>query len=220
MSVSLPEPLPVTETTRPQPFLFADAPALDLLNSTATPWGTTIDWLSNGRDLLSWLAQADLLPTEESERLLKEMPPAALDAVAAHARELREWFRDFVATHAGRPLAAPASADLDKINRLLQRDATYRQIVTADDATSLHWQRHRRWRAPEDLLLPLAEAMADLICQTDFTRVRNCEGPTCTMWFNDVSKNHTRRWCSMAICGNRAKAAAHRAKKRAAQAAQ
>lgn len=211
----------MTETALPQPFIFADAPALDLLNSTATPWGTAIDWLGNGGDLLAWLEQANLLPAEEAARLLQEMPPAALDAVAAQARELREWFRDFVATHAGRPLAAPAPVDLDRINRLLARDATYRQIVTSHDpgTSSFHLQRHRRWRTPDDLLLPLAESMADLICQTDFTRVKNCEGPTCTMWFNDVSKNHTRRWCSMAICGNRAKAAAHRAKKRAAQAA-
>jgi predicted RNA-binding Zn ribbon-like protein len=40
-----------------------------------------------------------------------------------------------------------------------------------------------------------------------FTLVRKCEGTTCTLWFLDVSKAHARRWCSMAVCGNRAKAA-------------
>ena len=69
----------------------------------------------------------------------------------------------------------------------------------------------------QDLLLPIAEAMGDLLCNVDFASVRKCESPACTLWFRDVSKNHTRRWCSMAICGNRAKAAAHRAKVRAAR---
>ncbi|MEL6323421.1 MAG: CGNR zinc finger domain-containing protein, partial [Pseudomonadota bacterium] len=43
------------------------------------------------------------------------------------------------------------------------------------------------------------------------------EGPTCTLYFHDVSKNHKRRWCSMDICGNRAKAAAHRKARKAAK---
>ena len=56
--------------------------------------------------------------------------------------------------------------------------------------------------------------MGDLVCGKDFILVRNCEGLSCAMWFYDVSKGHARRWCSMAVCGNRAKAAAHRARAR------
>jgi predicted RNA-binding Zn ribbon-like protein len=72
----------------------------------------------------------------------------------------------------------------------------------------------RHWRTPDALLLPIAEAMGDLVCRKDFRLVRRCQGPTCTLWFHDVSKAHARRWCSMAVCGNRAKAAAHRARSR------
>ncbi|MCZ6721275.1 MAG: CGNR zinc finger domain-containing protein [Proteobacteria bacterium] len=220
----------MTETARPEPFFIADDHALDLLNSVATPWGTEIEWLGDGRDLLAWLEQAGLVPPDVSMRFREKTSPEALDGVAVQARELREWFRAFVAAHAGRRLEPSALADLDKINRLLARDEIYRQIepraIKARNASqetqgahssSLQWRRHRRWRAPEDLLLPIAEAMGDLICRADFERVRNCEGPTCTLWFHDVSKNHTRRWCMMAVCGNRAKAAAHRARRRAAR---
>jgi len=42
--------------------------------------------------------------------------------------------------------------------------------------------------------------------------VKNCEGPTCTMLFLDTTKGHARRWCTMAVCGNRAKQASHRAR--------
>jgi len=210
----------MTETARPEPFLIADDRALDLLNSVAAPWGSEIEWLGDGRDLLAWLERAGTVPPDVSTRFREQTSPEALDEVAAESRELREWFRAFVAAHAGRRLDPLALADLDKINRLLGGDETYRQIepraLEARDTggSSFQWRRHRRWRSPEDLLLPIAEAMGDLICQADFERVKNCESPTCTLWFHDVSKNHTRRWCSMAVCGNRAKAAAHRAKKR------
>lgn len=220
----------MTETTLPEPSFIADDRALDLLNSVATPWGTQIEWLGDGRDLLAWLDQAGLVPPEASMRFREMASSEAIDEVAAQARELREWFRGFVATHAGRRLEPSALADLDKINRLLARDEAYRQIEPraikaqgapreAHDASALtlKWRQYRRWRTPKDLLLPIAEAIGDLICQADFERVKNCEGPTCTLWFHDISKNHTRRWCSMAVCGNRAKAAAHRGRKRSAR---
>ena len=114
--------------------------------------------------------------------------------------------------------------ELGTINRLLARDNSYRQIeagnVSKEDNDmnhpALRWKQDRRWRSlsVDALLLPLAEAMGDLVCHPDFEGVKICENPSCTLWFHDISKNHTRRWCSMAVCGNRAKAAAHRARKR------
>jgi predicted RNA-binding Zn ribbon-like protein len=68
----------------------------------------------------------------------------------------------------------------------------------------------RRWHSPEALLFPVAEALARFVCSEDFARVKACEGPTCTLFFADQTRSRARRWCSMAICGNRAKQAAHR----------
>jgi predicted RNA-binding Zn ribbon-like protein len=62
------------------------------------------------------------------------------------------------------------------------------------------------------LLQPLAEAIADLVSHADFRLIRACEGSACTLMFLDKTKAHARRWCSMALCGNRAKVAAHRAR--------
>ena len=141
-----------------------------------------------------------------------------LDAAAAQARELREWFRHLVQQHAGKPLQPLALHELAPLNQLLGQDKAYRQIELAvDDAhglPALRWQAKHRWDSPKSLLLPIAEAMGDLVCETDLTLVRQCEGPTCTLWFRDLSKRHARRWCSMAVCGNRAKVAAHRARAR------
>ena len=73
-------------------------------------------------------------------------------------------------------------------------------------------QPMRRWEKPEELLLPIAEAIGDLVCYADFNLIRSCENDACTLMFYDRTKGHARRWCSMAACGNRAKAAAHRAR--------
>ena len=68
----------------------------------------------------------------------------------------------------------------------------------------------QRWRSPESLLLPIGEALAKFACDEDFADVKACEGPGCTLFFADRTGRRARRWCSMAICGNRAKQAAHR----------
>ena len=68
----------------------------------------------------------------------------------------------------------------------------------------------RRWRSSESLLLPIGEILAKFVCEEDFTHVKACEGHSCTLVFADHTRRRARRWCSMAICGNRAKQAAHR----------
>lgn len=205
---------------RPAPFFIGDDPALDFLNSVAAPWGTEIEWLAGGEDLVAWLEQASLLPESVSAQFNTRKETRSLDTAASQARELREWFRAFVRKHAGTPLGKAALRELAPLNHLLQGDEAYRQIAIAkpdeggDDGRALRWQTDRRWRSPKALVLPIAEAIGDLVCQKDFSFVHKCESPTCTLWFLDVSKAHARRWCSMAVCGNRAKAAAHRARAR------
>jgi len=68
----------------------------------------------------------------------------------------------------------------------------------------------RRWRSPDALLAPIAGAMADVICKEDFAHIKACERSSCTLLFADHTHGRARRWCSMAVCGNRAKQAAHR----------
>jgi predicted RNA-binding Zn ribbon-like protein len=208
---------------RPAPMFIADARGLDFLNTVAAPSGSEIEWLGNGQDLLAWLEQAGLITVDVANAMRADTIPGELDAVAAQARALREWFRSFVLAHAGQPVKPESMAELGPLNRLLERDDVYGEIVASvsDGAHAhaeaphdhgLHWHWRRRWRTPDTLLLPIAQAMAGLLCDEDFTLVKNCEGPTCTMLFLDTTKGHARRWCTMAVCGNRAKQASHRAR--------
>ena len=140
--------------------------------------------------------------------------PGELDKVAGQTRALREWFRGFVHKHMGRPLAPRALRELGPLNRLLERDEAFSQISRHHDGDGARFELRmtRRWRSPESLLLPIGEALAKLVCEEDFANVKACEGHACTLVFADRTRRRARRWCSMAICGNRAKQAAHRSR--------
>jgi predicted RNA-binding Zn ribbon-like protein len=196
-------------------FFIADAPGIDFLNSIAHPVDKDVEWLANGEDFLAWLQQAKLVPAEALATVRANALPGELDAVAAQARALREWFRAFVLKHVGKPLGADAVKELGPLNRVLQRDEGFGQVIVrgrADDsgASWLAWQPRRRWRSPDALLLPIAQAIAEFVCAEDFTALKACEGQNCTLFFLDRTRGRARRWCSMAVCGNRAKQAAHR----------
>jgi|SRR5215469_4034104 len=202
--------------TSPPPIFVADSIALDFLNSIATPVDVPVEWLGTGEDLLQWLNRANLVPTEVINVARRNSLPGELDATAAQARALREWFRGFVREHKGRHLRPADLEQLAPLNRVLERDDQYSEIVKAPrsaDAAGrrpLSMRSQRRWRSADTLLIPIARAMADLVCNEDFAHIKACEGATCTLLFLDRTHGRARRWCSMAVCGNRAKQAAHR----------
>ena len=190
----------------------ADSLGLDFLNSIATPVDTPVDWIDDGDGLLRWLAQARLVPSEVLDELKARAMPGELDKVADQARALREWFRGFVRKHMGEPLTPRALRELEPLNWLLERDEAFSRIVAHrhGDGDHLELQEMRRWRSPEALLLPIGEALGRFVCDENFSDVKACEGQSCTLMFADHTRGRARRWCSMAICGNRAKQAAHR----------
>jgi predicted RNA-binding Zn ribbon-like protein len=205
---------------RPAAIFVADSPGLDFLNSIATPVDSVVDWIDNGDGLLNWLDQARLVPNDALRALRAQARPGELDKLADQARALREWFRGFVRDHQERPLTGDDLRELEPLNRLLERDETFSQLALDTEAhgreASLELRSMRRWRSPESLLAPIAEALARFVCTEDFSNVKACEGHTCTLIFVDHTRGRARRWCSMAVCGNRAKQATHRNRQKAA----
>jgi predicted RNA-binding Zn ribbon-like protein len=197
---------------RPPAIFVADSLGLDFLNSIATPLDAPVDWLDSGDGLLRWLAQAELVPTDALHEIKARAMRGELDKVADQARALREWFRKFVHKYMSRPLPTKALQELGPLNKLLQRDEAFSQISRHRECGGdrLELRIVRRWRSPESLLLPIAEALAKFVCEEDLARVKTCEGHNCTLVFADRTRRQARRWCSMAICGNRAKQATHR----------
>ena len=200
----------------PPPMWIGEHVALDLLNSIAAPRGTLLEWLGSGHNLLAWLTNAGALDAASAERLASFEPSSRLEEVAVEAVALREFFRDLVARMRAGGRTAVSVEDIERLNAVLERDSRFDQIELARNGQCFLLVTDRPWREPAEVLMPIAAAMADFICNIDLGLVRKCEAPECTLWFLDRTKGHRRRWCSQAVCGNRAKAAAHRERRRAA----
>ena len=195
---------------RRSPRFFADAYGLDFLNSIQPAPHQKVRPLTTGEDLVIWLSEAGLVPQHALDDLETATHPGELDAVAQEARSLGQWFRVFVLDHMGRFIPPDAASKIEPLNCILGSDARFGQIDVEAQAGGtmkphLVCRIGRFWRSADSLLLPIADVMAELICQEDFRLVRVCEGPGCNLLFLDRTRGGVRRWCCMASCGNRAK---------------
>ena len=122
----------------------------------------------------------------------------------------RAGIRELVdATVEGRSASA---AQLAVVNQALRTPFVY-QLVPAPDGVTVS---HRHEGDPIDgALARLAEIVAREVSQGDPDRLRVCANDECRWVFHDTSRSGRRKWCDMASCGNRAKAARHRARQRA-----
>lgn len=176
--------------------LLGDQLALDLLNTEVQAHGGVIDYWSTDADVSRWLARHDVAPAATGKQ-----PPSGL---LARARGLRAAVRTAItARKAGHPV------DVDALNEHLNAYLTFPRL-RHDEAGGLVLSREARCDATASLLGPVAEAAATLLVEGDFSLVRQCEHPDCILWFYDRTKSHKRRWCSMAVCGNRHKASRFR----------
>ncbi|TSP13440.1 CGNR zinc finger domain-containing protein [Cupriavidus campinensis] len=184
------------------PRLLADHVALDLLNTIERADTTPHDHWQTDADVLAWLKQVALWPGDD-----RAAPPKGL---ATAARALREAVRLIVARR-----KAGAKPDLAPLNDALAAGGSHLAVHPLPEGGVRIARIHAAANAAQ-CLVPLAEAAADLLAHGDFRRVRQCESDECTLWFYDRTKSHRRRWCSMALCGNRHKVAAFRKREAAA----
>lgn len=193
------------------PLRVGDHPALDFLNSVFTPVDTAVDLLSDGQALRDWLAASGVVPS----RLATEMAaftPQQLQRTAAEARGLREWFRELLFRWSVMGARGVRATDLEHLNALLAKGRLQQTVRRGPDGLVL--ETARQVESPSAVLAELAAACAELLATHRVEQVRKCENPACTLWFADTKRGPRRRWCSMAVCGNRMKVAAHRARQR------
>ena len=130
------------------------------------------------------------------------------DVAVAQGKRVREALREIV-TAGLRGGGMPARA-IEILNDALGAGSATAQLKWngKGESFSRDVQRSTEGKAMYAVTL-LAEAAAALLTEKDVSLIRRCENPACVLHFYDTSKNHRRRWCSMEICGNRMKAAAH-----------
>jgi predicted RNA-binding Zn ribbon-like protein len=180
--------------------------AVDLANTSA-PEEAGAGRLDSWRDLVDFLELRDAVTREEGAalRALGEREAHACAAAFDRALELRGTVRAILeALAARRPLQAGWVA---AVNQALGWGTGASRLV----------RQGRGWRLafasalaePLRALAPIARSAADLIAQGRGALVRKCANPRCVLYFRDTSRTRRRRWCSMAVCGNRMKVAAH-----------
>lgn len=174
------------------------------------------DRLGDYAALVAWGGRAGLL-TEEEERYLLQRAradPRAADSVYRQATQLRDAiYTVFSAITGGRQ---PDPEALEIINRALSDALGNLRVVQTEDGFT--WGCCDRDNALEYVLWPVARSAGELLTETELSRVRQCADSECTWLFLDTSKNRSRRWCVMEVCGNRAKGRRHYAKRRASRA--
>lgn len=185
-------------------FLFvAGATALDFLNTEVMADGQPADLLESFDDLADWLGEAGLADRAAASGL-RALPPGRGRRLLAEAKELRRQLRTTAARLAEGFLLR--RSDLDPVDAVLHR-ATGTLALTLEKRAVLAFAPAASARF--DPLFLLALAAAEFLASADPSLVRSCEGRGCILFFYDTTKSHTRRWCSMASCGNRMKVSAH-----------
>ena len=189
------------------PFLFVgNHVCLDFINTQLVVNERPVDLLATFSDLVTWLGQAHLLSEEEVKKIDRQWGRQAKGTqTLEQARAFRVTLREMAERIAsGRPVPQAA---VEAINDLL------RHRIGCPQLTSRKGKFERGFQAESEdasqLLGLLAEATSDLLCTCDLSLIKKCQNPACVLFFYDTTKNHTRHWCSMSLCGNRSKVAAH-----------
>jgi predicted RNA-binding Zn ribbon-like protein len=147
-------------------------------------------------DLLAWSVRVGTLDEPTAERLARSAGERG-DRVLREAIELREW-----AYSALWPIAEGKRAPADVLAELREREREALSHARLEPDEGLY-----RWRwdgdDPRLPLWPLAHAAIELLTEGPLDLLKMCSG--CRWLFLDQSKNRSRRWCSMEVCGTSAK---------------
>jgi predicted RNA-binding Zn ribbon-like protein len=182
---------------------------LDFVNSDAG-W-RSVDALRDFDTLMRWLEISAVLDPERAGGMRRrgQEQPAGAAAALVDSRRVRASLRALAERGTlGQQVRLDALAE---INRVLGRSAGIRRVDLRADGTFV-----RAFVPVGDafagLMIPIVESAADALILGELHRVRRCADARCLRVFYDGTKNGRRRWCDMATCGNRAKAARHRNK--------
>lgn len=179
--------------------------ALDFVNTVVVTRSGPVDAFSTVDLLVSWMDLAnppgwsDLQPQRLTDRRILHAEAvrlrATIDALLSSATT-RETMTASIGYALGRPLTWVR---------------TQHRIV-GDTSSALTLECRREALHPAGALGPIVEDAVRLVASVPAIRLRRCRAHDCLRWFADTSKSGRRSWCSMATCGNRAKAARFRAR--------
>lgn len=192
---------------RGQEFVFvANHPCLDFVNTQLVIKGALTDVLNTFEDLVAWLVESHQLRKQDPEAANSQLSHDEKAVILKQAKTFRATLRNMV-QHIASGSGVPKTA-LAAINKLLLQCAGYRELVPNGPGAFKQVFVSSTDRK-DALLASLAVLASDFLCSADLALIKKCKNPACVLYFYDTTKNHTRNWCSMQLCGNRDKVAAY-----------
>jgi predicted RNA-binding Zn ribbon-like protein len=177
---------------------------LDFANTVSTRIeALCCEYLTSYRELVAWGQHVDILTDAAAQALSLEAAchPELAAAALGRAIAVRETiYRIFSASADGQ---RPESVDVSALNATLKEALSRLQV--SPTAGGFGWTWVVNENDLDRILWPVVHSAADLLTSDDLGRVRQCEREGCDWIFVDLSKNHSRRWCSMNLCGSRVK---------------
>jgi predicted RNA-binding Zn ribbon-like protein len=192
-------------------FLFlANKPILDLLNTRPVLSNGPTELLPDVHGLERWLIASGVVTSPKTKAIVRGWRQsteavAFLEELIAFRERLRETV---VRIENG---SAPTHDFLAEVNSLLRQHPRHTSLRKRDGMVVRETLFEPR--RPADLWAPIIDVTADLLTETEPSRIRKCE--SCVVHFFDTSKKGSRRWCSMNLCGNKVKVAAYQRRQRA-----
>jgi predicted RNA-binding Zn ribbon-like protein len=170
--------------------------------------GKANDELSNYARLVGFAKQTNLISSAKADLLRRRasLSPAAVSRVLPAAVKLREAiYRVFSSLAGGKPAT---SRDVKLLDRFAVEAWRHRRLMPTHGGYRWQWKGEQTENF-ERMLWPIALSAAELLTSDKLRSVRECAADDCAWLFLDESRNSSRRWCDMAVCGNRQKARLH-----------
>jgi predicted RNA-binding Zn ribbon-like protein len=176
---------------------------------SSRPLPEPVERLTSYDALVEWAREQHVISAAAADRLHAEARrhPHQAASVLARAKEFREALNALAL--AVEQQRQPSTAVLQIISHRLADAYAHGRLVAHDGA--LQWISS----AEDDLdrvLWEISRAAGRLVLSPRLSRVRSCVASDCGWWFVDDTKNHSRRWCDMKLCGNREKVRRFRSK--------
>ena len=177
--------------------------SLDFVNTKVAEGAEPKELLEDPTDLVSWAIAVKLVERDDAASLLANWSAKGENSLreAVNFRSiLYELFTGIMNDE------AITDSTIAAINRMLDDQTGFTELVRNENGFEKRFRVD--FQEQRQLLASIAVSAADLLCYGNLDLIKKCEGSKCVLYFYDATKNHSRRWCSMAACGNRAKVAA------------
>ena len=183
---------------------------LDFVNTINSRRNPEHDYITSYSDLVNWGGKVGILSTLQAGRLQKQARQNVEMAESAFkkALEFRELlYRLFASLARG---GEPKKDDMALFSTFYGEAISHSQLVRTDNYFTHNWQVDQTYDA---ILWPIAYSAGQILLSEELAQIKECPG--CGWLFLDISKNQSRRWCSMNTCGARDKMRRYHGKLRA-----